>query len=210
MNTNLPPFYRFIKTYFGSKRHSERLILNKLKEISTIHLDLNDKYKISIEEHTFNPDTNPFFYQPPTESLTPQTYMHSHFVSLYREIGYKPVINPWLMMFYVIIGNPLRAATIGQYEIYSFSQFCDKLREYKKNGMTYVDVGHRSLGMGHVRVLRMDVENGGLFIQDDGGSNGYERMAYWEQYHNQKVAIDEHITWEKFVQLAYEQDEFSW
>jgi hypothetical protein len=55
------------------------------------------------------------------------------------------------------------------------------------------------MGLGHIEVLRMDIENGDLFIQPDGGSNGYERFDYWEQYKTQKIKKEQTIDFKQFV-----------
>jgi hypothetical protein len=52
-------------------------------------------------------------------------------------------------------------------------------------GSLWIDIGLVYRGLGHVLTLRMDIRNGELFMQPDGGSNGWEREEYYNKYINQ-------------------------
>ena len=46
----------------------------------------------------------------------------------------------------------------------------------------YIDIAIRSYGMGHYLVLSMTKDGLNFFFRDDGGSNGYERMANLQKF----------------------------
>ncbi len=50
----------------------------------------------------------------------------------------------------------------------------------------WIDIGLVYRGLGHVLTLRMDIRNGELFMQPDGGSNGWDREAYYNKYIDQE------------------------
>lgn len=52
-------------------------------------------------------------------------------------------------------------------------------------GSLWIDIGLVYRGLGHVLTLRMDIRNGELFMQPDGGSNGWECDAYYNKYIDQ-------------------------
>jgi hypothetical protein len=107
--------------------------------------------------------------------------------------------NPFFT--YVLSGSPNRAITIREWTLYSLNQTIKNIMQLTEENstITWTNIGHRYMGLGHVEVLRMDIESGDLFIQPDGGSNGYERVDYWEMYKNQKINKEQTIDFTTFV-----------
>jgi hypothetical protein len=57
------------------------------------------------------------------------------------------------------------------------------------------------MGLGYYQALRMNINNGKLFIQMDGGSNDWDRMSYWEQYKNQQINDSNYTEFTELINL---------
>lgn len=183
-----------------------RLLLgSSLDNIEQMKLDFSefsDKIKITEKQYTFDVMDNPFFIQPKTviinNIVNPNLDLY---ITLFNSLDTPIKFNHWIMMTYILSGHPDIGITIGEWTLYSFHQTVDYIKKLKEENskITWTNLGHRYMGLGHIEVLRMDIENGDLFIQPDGGSNGYERLDYWEKYKNQKINKEETIEFKKFV-----------
>ena len=65
----------------------------------------------------------------------------------------------------------------------------------------WLTLGHSYMGLGHYKALRMDITNGRLFIQNDGGSNDYDRIAHWDAYKNQQLPESGYLTFESIPMI---------
>lgn len=185
-----------------------RLIFGESITVNTIELmriefsKFSENIKITEQEYIFDVMNNPFFIQPETVNID----IHAHpnldlYISSLNKLDTPVVFNQWLMMTYVLSGSPNRAIAIREWTIYSLNQAIKNVMQLKEQNstITWTNIGHRYMGLGHVEVLRMDIESGDLFIQPDGGSNGYERLDYWEMYKNQKINKEQTIDFTTFV-----------
>ena len=164
--------------------------------------ELKNRIQISGGEYKFNVLANPFFIQPQSVNIpNAQTPDLDEFQKVYDNLPSDIVFNPWIMMAYLFSGSPNRAIIIKDWTIFSLSQAIERILDRKKEHpeITWTDLGHRYMGLGHIQVLRMDLESGSLFTQYDGGSNGYDRDAYWEQYKDQKVSKSDTIEFIQFI-----------
>ena len=164
--------------------------------------ELKNRIQISGGEYKFNVLDNPFFLQPTSVNISnDQTPDLDEFQKVYDNLPSDIVFNPWIMMAFLFSGSPNRAIIIKDWTIFSLSQAIERILDRKKEHpeITWTDLGHRYMGLGHIQVLRMDLESGSLFTQYDGGSNGYDREAYWEQYKDQKVSKSDTIEFIQFI-----------
>lgn len=186
-----------IRLIFG-----ENITVNTIELMRTEFSKFSENIKITEQEYIFDVMNNPFFIQPETVNID----MHAHpnldlYISSLNKLDTPVVFNQWLMMTYVLSGSPNRAITIREWTLYSLNQTIKNILQLKEENstITWTNIGHRYMGLGHVEVLRMDIESGDLFIQPDGGSNGYERADYWEMYKNQKISKEQTIDFTTFV-----------
>jgi hypothetical protein len=175
----------------------------KLQQIYNGINSVQSKIKITDKEYQFDVRNNPFFYQPNTSHILEASIPNiDKFKTVQDDIPSNVQFNPWVMSVYIISGEPDRGITIGEWTLYSLKQTIERLLSLRQehSTITWTDLGHRYMGLGHIEVLRMDISTGELFIQHDGGSNGYDRMAYWEQYKNQKIDKSHIIEFVDFVE----------
>ncbi len=85
-----------------------------------------------------------------------------------------------LKMFWLILGNPDDEIKTQGFTFMSLNQIVKD----KNNYDSFLDLAIQYAGMGHVIVLSIDKTTGKLFIRRDGGSNGFERQAYYQYYKN--------------------------
>jgi hypothetical protein len=175
----------------------------KLQQIYNGINAVQSKIQITDKEYQFDVRNNPFFYQPNTSHILEASILNiDKFKTVQEDIPPNVQFNPWIMAVYIISGEPDRGITIGEWTLYSLKQTIERLLSLSQehSTITWTDIGHRYMGLGHIEVLRMDITTGELFIQPDGGSNGYVRIAYWEQYKNQKIDKSDTIEFLDFVQ----------
>jgi len=175
---------------------------NSIQQMKLEFSEISNKIKITEQGYTFDPMNNPFFMQPNTvdikNSVNPDLDLY---ITLLNTLDTPIVFNQSIMMTYLFAGKPDIGLTIGEWTLYSFQQTIDYIKKLKNENLniTWTNIGHRYMGLGHVEVLRMDIENGDLFIQPDGGSNCYERIDYWNMYVNQKINKSQTIEFKNFV-----------
>ena len=101
--------------------------------------------------------------------------------------------NEYFMMLYLYSNSYLSAYLFNKWTIFSLSQVINHfnyLLSLEPN-IEWLALGHHAFGIGHYYSLRMNINNGKLFIQKDGGNNHKEIEENWEQYKNQDLlAID--------------------
>ena len=90
-----------------------------------------------------------------------------------------------LKSIYVIIGDPDKEFSIKNYGFLSFNGFKNRINIYRDVGQNKIaDLAISNLGLGHICVLTMNLENGRVFFRYDGGSNGWERDDNWKWISN--------------------------
>jgi hypothetical protein len=185
------------------KNMSKDELDEKLQQIYNGINSVQSKIKITDTEYQFDVRNNPFFYQPNTSHILEASIPNiDKFKTVQNDIPSNVQFNPWVMAVYIISGEPDRGITIGEWTLYSLKQTIERLLSLRQehSTITWTDLGYRYMGLGHIEVLRMDIITGELFIQPDGGSNGYDRIAYWMLYKNQKIDISDTIEFLDFVE----------
>lgn len=87
-------------------------------------------------------------------------------------------LNRNLILIYKIFGNPNKEIYLGDWTIFSLKEAIEQYKDYCQKGQTKVfNFAYKYMGMGHVQVLSCDLESHLLFFRNDGGSNGYDRLA---------------------------------
>ena len=178
---------------------------NKLEQMKLELLKFSHKIKITEKKYRFDAIDNPFFIQPRTVILNNMIHPNLDlYITLLHSLDKPRVFNQWIMLTYILVGDPELGITIGDWTLYSFNQTIEYSKKLKDENskITWTNLGHRYMGLGHIEVLRMDIENGDLFIQPDGGSNGYERLDYWNLYLHQKINKEQTIDFQNFVLLS--------
>ncbi len=90
-------------------------------------------------------------------------------------------LNRNIILIYKILGDPTKEIYIGEWTILSLDKALSIYQEFCNNGQKNVfDIGYRYLGMGHIEVISCDLKSHLLFYRRDGGSNGYDREANYQ------------------------------
>ena len=90
-------------------------------------------------------------------------------------------LNRNIILIYKILGDPTKEIYIGEWTILSLDKALSIYQEFCNNGQKNVfDIGYRYLGMGHIEVISCDLKTHLLFYRRDGGSNGYDREANYQ------------------------------
>ena len=189
MTYPLPTF----ASLFGDISKPEALHMKILNLDALVHPYML-KLKKSTNNEIFDASTNPFFQPvegiPLDTSPNVSTNDYDDFFDIFNE--YKNInFNKALLLLYIYTGSVQKQiVTENGWTLFSIEQIFDR---YKNNqDRLWIDIGLVYCGLGHVLTLRMDIRNGELFMQPDGGSNGYERDMYYHKYIDQfqiKVCI---------------------
>jgi hypothetical protein len=110
----------------------------------------------------------------------------------------KIYFNDFFMMLYLYSNSYLSAYSINKWTIFSLSQVIihfNYLSSLEPN-IEWLALGYHPLGIGHYYSLRMNIKNGKLFIQRDGGSNQKEKEEYWDKYKNQDLLSVDYIDYQ--------------
>ena len=184
MKNTLPSFAGL----FGDISNPDALHIKILKLDSLVHPYML-RLKKSTDSEVFNASTNPFFQPAKNIALDIDipgiitSYNYEDFFDIFNT--YKNVnFNKVLLLLYIYTGSVQKQIiTENGWTLFSIEQIFDR---YKNNqDRLWIDIGLVYQGLGHVLTLRMDIRNGELFMQPDGGSNGYEQEMYYHKYVDQ-------------------------
>ena len=113
-------------------------------------------------------------------------------VNVYNKVHF----NKALLLLYIYTGSVEKQITTNNgWTLFSLKQIYQRYVESGGDGgddgggggnSLWIDIGLVYRGLGHVLTLRMDIRNGELFMQPDGGSNGWDREAYYNKYIDQE------------------------
>ena len=153
----------------------DKHIQEKRKQINSVKELLKDA-KISKSE--YDSTKEPFFQRDEKDNFTED----------FKEIPEIPEsLNRHIILLYQIIGNPKVEVYIKDYTIMSLDKCLERYKNLCEQGQELVfDFAFRYMGMGHIEVLSCDLTNHLLFKRDDGGSNGWEREAHYNELLNYK------------------------
>lgn len=215
MNTsksNIDKLSIFVKPYFGNNILLEELHkeINTMIDIFQTHIK---DFRVTDDNYTFSQLDNPFFLIPKTDTIDDcNLFSNSEYDIIYdkihnalNKINKNIVFNPYFIMLYLTIRSDTKACSIGNWTIFSLNQVIDDLNILilEEPTINWCTLGHRYMGLGYYEALRMDINNGKLFIQMDGGSNDWDRLAYWEQYKNQQIKESNYIEFTEIINYKY-------
>jgi len=175
---------------------------NKSQNFYDLEIKINiffkdiDKFKITDEKYVFQTLDQSSFILPETKEIRIQNLSNYSKILEIAKLSKKKIhFNDYFMMLYLYSNSYLSAYSIGKWTIFSISQVIshfDYLLSIEPN-IEWCCLGHHQFGIGHYYSLRMNIKNGKLFIQRDGGSNNTEKLEYWEQYKNQDLLSVDYI-----------------
>jgi len=146
-----------------------KIIEAKKKQVMSVQ-ELLSSAKVSGENHDSTQE--PFF----SKNISGDHQME------HKELPEFPdSLNRHIKIMYELIGNPDVEVYLGEWTIMSLTKSLENYKKYCEDGQEKVfDVALTYMGMGHVMVLSCDLENHLLFKRRDGGSNGYDRDANYQ------------------------------
>lgn len=200
MEIILPPFTYLIKKYYGNiSRHDLR---QNLIQMTGDFYENVKHFNISSSDYSFDQRNNPFFMTPSNEDIVESRNTDYKELDTVIATSKKVIVfNPYIMMLYISTCKSNRAYTIGNWTIFSLAQIVadfNKLVDMESD-IKWCDIGHKYLGLGYYSALRMDITNGKLFIQTDGGSNGYDCEHHWNSYKNQELEKENYIEFHDLI-----------
>jgi len=200
MDIVLPPFTYLVKKYYGNI--SRENLRNQLISMTSNFYENFKYFNISKNEYRFDQCNNPFFLCPSNEDISESRNIDYKEIDHVLNLSKKSItFNPYIMMLYIATCHSKRAYTIGNWTIFSLDQIVNDFNKLVDihSDIKWCNIGHKYLGMGHYSALRMNIDNGKLFIQNDGGSNGYEREDNWNNYKDQELNRDDYIDFNNLI-----------
>jgi hypothetical protein len=189
--------YEFLENNNPSQNHQDLNI-----KINIFLKDI-DKFKITDEKYVFQTLDQSSFILPETKEIGIQKLSNYSKILEITKLSKKKIhFNEYFMMLYLYSNTYLSAFSIGKWTIFSLSQVVSHFNHLlsMEPNIEWCCLGHQQSGIGHYYSLRMNINNGKLFIQRDGGSNHTEKLEYWEQYKNQDLLSVDYID---YLNLVY-------
>jgi hypothetical protein len=152
--------------------YNNQLINKKVAQINKLLKVLN-KCKISNENHTSS--NLPFF----SRNFNPTLFLsNSKCIEQYK---IPDSLNRNVKLIFELLGDAEREIYIGEWTIMSLKECTERYKDFCENSQKDVfDIGYRYMGMGHIEVISCDLKTHLLFYRSDGGSNGYDRYANYQ------------------------------
>jgi hypothetical protein len=207
---NIDKLSIFVKPYFGNNILLEELHkeINNMIDIFQTHIKY---FSVTNNDYTFSQLDNPFFLIPKTQiiddyhlnSNSDYDLFYDKIQNTLNKMNKNIVFNPYFIMLYLTIRSDTKACSIGNWTIFSLNQVIDNLNELtlEEPSINWCTLGHKYMGLGYYEALRMNIDNGKLFIQMDGGSNDWDRLSYWEQYKNQQIKESNYIEFSEIINV---------
>ena len=193
MNNPKLMLYQFLENNNPSQSFSELEI-----KINIFFKDI-DKFKITDKKYIFQTLDHYSFILPETKEIKMQNLSNYNKILEIAKLSTKKIhFNDFFMMLYLYSNSYLSAYSINKWTIFSLSQVIihfNYLSSLEPN-IEWLALGYHPLGIGHYYSLRMNIKNGKLFIQRDGGSNQKEKEEYWEKYKNQDLLSVDYIDYQ--------------
>jgi len=191
--------YNFLENSDSSLSHDDIDIKVNIF-FKNVHL-----FTITNDKYIFSQLNNPFFIIPETNEIKSGDFKNYSNILDVLKLSKVPIIfNQYFMMLYLYSDSYLRAYSIGDWTIFSLSQVIDNFNSMHcmEPNIEWLCLGNKYMGLGHYCSLRMNIKNGKLFMQNDGGSNDWERIEYWETYKNQDLSLVDYIDYQIFIYLS--------
>ena len=136
--------------------------------------------KGSISKEEYQSTQEPFFCNDPRSESFDIEFNNNE---IYKDIPLG--LNRNIILIYKILGNPKKEIYLGRWTILSLEEALKQYKDYCEKGQKKIyNIGYKYLGMGHVQVVSCDLDSHLLFYRNDGGSNGYDRIANYEDIIN--------------------------
>jgi len=178
-----------IKLYSFLEMHNTSLNLNELKTKIDVFFNYIDKFNIN--------------YSNNNQLNTKNFSNYDNILKIAKLPKKKVYFNDFFMMLYLYSNSYLSSYTIGNWNIFSLSKvitdFCYLLTI--EPNIEWLCLGIQPFGIGHYNSLRMNINNGKLFIQRDGGNNYNEIEENWQQYKNQDLSSIDYIDYPFLIYL---------
>jgi hypothetical protein len=209
-NFNIDKLSILLKPYYGNNFLLEELPIeiNKMIDIFQKHIQY---FRVTDDNYIFSQLDNPFFLIPKTDTIdNSHVNNNSEYNMIYdkihntlNKINKNKVFNPYFIMLYLTINSDTKACSIGNWTLFSINQVIYDLNILisEEPAINWCTLGHKYMGLGYYQALRMNINNGKLFIQMDGGSNDWDRMSYWEQYKNQQINDSNYTEFTELINL---------
>ena len=82
--------------------------------------------------------------------------------------------------FYKFIGSSTQEIYIKYWTLFSIDNIIERRKIIMEDGIEVTDFGMRYCGMGHCKIAFYDKNTGSIYYRADGGSNGWDRAANYE------------------------------
>ena len=155
-----------------------------------------DKLKITDEIYVFQILDQSSFILPETTKIKIQNFSNYDKILEIPKLSKKNIhFNDYFMMLYLYSNSYLSAYSIGKWTIFSLSQVISHFNYLLSldPNIEWCCIGCHPSGIGHYYSLRMNINNGKLFIQRDGGNNHNEIEENWQQYKKQDLLSVDYI-----------------
>ena len=198
MTEKIMKLYAFLENNNPSQNYQE------LQEKINIFSKNIDKFKITKENQIFQILDHSSFTQPETIEIKVNNFSNYNNILKIPKLSKKNIhFNDYFMMLYLYSNTYLNAYTIGKWTIFSLSQVINHFNYLltKDSNIEWLCLGIHPFGIGHYNSLRMNINNGKLFIQRDGGNNYNEIEENWQQYKKQDLLSIDYIDFPNLIYL---------
>jgi len=196
MNNPKLKLYQFLENNNPSQNFTEIEI-----KLNIFFRDI-DKFKITDEKYFFQKlDHNSLILSETKEIKMQDLHNYNKILEIAKLSTKKIHFNDYFMMLYLYSNSYLSAYSINKWTIFSLSQVINNfnyLLSLELN-IEWLTLGYHPFGIGHYYSLRMNINNGKIFIQRDGGNNHKEIQENWEQYKNQDLLSVDYIDYQILV-----------
>jgi hypothetical protein len=189
MNHQKIKLYIFLENNYPSQNFNEC----KIK----IDIFFNNIDKFKILDHSS-------FTQPKTTEIKIQNFSNYNKILEISKLSKKKIFfNVYFMMLYLYSNSYLSTYYINNWTIFSLSEVINHFNFLlsKDSTIEWLCLGIYKFGIGHYYSLRMNINNGNLFIQRDGGNNYNEIEENWQQYKNQDLLSIDYIDFPFLIYL---------
>ena len=190
--------YTFLENNNPSQNHHDLEI-----KINIFFKDI-DKFKITDEIYVFQTLDKSSFILPETKEIRVQDFSNYDKILEIPKLSKKQIhFNDYFMMLYLYSNTYLSAFSFEKWTLFSLSQVISHFNYLLSldPNIEWCCLGYHPSGIGHYYSLRMNINNGKLFIQHDGGSNRKEIEENWQQYKNQDLLSVDYIDYQNLLYL---------
>jgi hypothetical protein len=188
--------YEFLENNNPSQNHQYLEI-----KINIFFKDI-DKFKITDEKYIFQTLDHTSLILPETKEIKMQDLSNYNKILEISKLSTKKIhFNDYFMMLYLYSNSYLSAYSFNKWTIFSLTQVINHFNYLLSlyPNIEWLTLGYHPFRIGHYYSLRMNIKNGKLFIQRDGGSNQKEKEEYWEKYKNQDLLSVDYIDYQILV-----------